>query len=249
MFQQTAFLVLASILLAPVVARAAPAQPGEPPEPPAAILALLEDGDAPLLLSAHDVIHDKIDVHAQFTLKRLSEREAMGPRIWSNVVLSAVDRNTIAGIYLENQGVPALRARAKGGNWWEILDEGEAVVCYQIPAEEAPLLVIDDAYRSNAAVLDRALVVAFQECGFGWLILRVKGEQCSVQRAANSAPQGRGGRNQDCSGPSCRHALVLPAGSYDYTVTCGGVTQKRSIPVPADGRVRHETFSFETPTP
>jgi hypothetical protein len=73
-------------------------------------------------------------------------------------MLGAVKSGALAGIYKEDQQVPALRARRVGTSWWLVIPKGEDAALFLGAAPgEAPMIVFRDGVRSNAARLDPAL--------------------------------------------------------------------------------------------
>src|SRR5262245_18802354 len=106
--------------------------------------------EAPELESATDVIDPRIDVHAQFALQRMFKAGDAG--IDATEMLAAVKNGSLAGIYKEDQKVPALHAQKIGLGWWQLIPKGEdaAVIL------NALLIVFRDSVRSNPARLDPA---------------------------------------------------------------------------------------------
>jgi hypothetical protein len=105
------------------------------------------------------VIDARIDVHAQYALLRMAKGEP-GARADAAGLLAAVKSGRLAGLYKEDQQVPALRARALGKGWWQLIPPGEDAAVVLDPASPtggAPLIAFRDGIRSNSARLDPAL--------------------------------------------------------------------------------------------
>lgn len=107
----------------------------------------------------HDVIDPRIDVFAQRALIRMrngdvaSQADAMG-------MLGAVKTQSLAGIYKEDERVPALRARKMNLGWWELVPTGEDAALILDPASPLagpPIIVFRDRVRSTPPLLDPAL--------------------------------------------------------------------------------------------
>ena len=107
--------------------------------------------------TARDVIHPHIDVHAQYALLRMFKGDP-GARADAARMLAAVKTGTLAGIYKEDQRVPALLARRMGSNWWELIPQGEDAALVLDPDPSAPsIIVFRDQVRSLPSRLDPAL--------------------------------------------------------------------------------------------
>ncbi len=178
-------------------------------------------------LAERDVIHERIDVHAQRSIVRLS-KGSRDERFISRFLLRGVQYGTLGGIYIVNQKVPALRAKALGKGWWTLL-QGRPALCWNEPQGERPLIILGTETVKQAPVLDAALVAAFRECGF---------RQVDVLVTKNA-----GGARLPCSeafvslasaatgvfvNPPCHttalgvcHFAVPPA-MYGFRVTCDG---------------------------
>lgn len=112
------------------------------------------------VLAARDVIHSRIDVHAQYSLMRMSRNPDTAEAAAG--MLAAVKSGRLGGIYKEDQQVPALRARGMGLGWWQLLQRGQdATVVFDRNPASAPLLVFRDGVRSIPSRLDPALLGAW----------------------------------------------------------------------------------------
>lgn len=119
----------------------------------------------PSPLTEHSVIDERIDFHAQKSIARLS-RGSMDQRYTARYLLINIRNfDLLGGIYIVNQGVPALRARDIGENWWTLL-KGQDTMCWKEPAGEPPLILMSKTIVNYPAELDRELVNAFNQCGF-----------------------------------------------------------------------------------
>lgn len=111
-----------------------------------------------------DVIDPRIDVQAQFALMRMFAGEPSESRVASSV-LAATKEGALAGVYREDQRAPALRARALGGGWWDLVPRGRSGVCVTGPGEEPPLIAMRRGAERDPEAYDRALAEAWAECG------------------------------------------------------------------------------------
>ena len=110
----------------------------------------------PVTATQAGVIDGRIDVHAQYALLRMAKSPDPGARADASAMLGAVKAGALAGIYKEDQQVPALRARRVGTSWWLVIPKGEDAAVLREPGA-APLIVFRDGVRSDAARLDPAL--------------------------------------------------------------------------------------------
>jgi len=104
------------------------------------------------------VIDARIDVFAQKALLRMAQSPDPAARADASAMLGAVKSGALAGIYKEDEQVPAMRARKLGSNWWTVIPRGEdaALILGAAPGE-APLIAFRDGARSQPARLDPAL--------------------------------------------------------------------------------------------
>ncbi|HEV2148439.1 MAG TPA: hypothetical protein VGR37_13640 [Longimicrobiaceae bacterium] len=105
------------------------------------------------------VIDSRIDVHAQYALLRMA-KGAPAARGDGAGMLAAVKAGRLAGIYKEDQQVPAVRARALGMGWWQLVPGGEDAVLVLDPGDPGggpPLIAFRDRVRSDPTRLDAAL--------------------------------------------------------------------------------------------
>src|SRR5215213_4321169 len=110
----------------------------------------------PVTATQAGVIDGRIDVHAQYALLRMAKSPNHGARTDASQMLGAVKSGALAGIYKEDQQVPALRARRMGSNWWQAIRPGEdADLLFH--AVEAPLINFRTRVAKNPVALDAAL--------------------------------------------------------------------------------------------
>lgn len=127
--------------------------------------------------TAKDVIDERIDSHAQkaliqmFTSKDAQQTEA------ASAILCGVKRGDLEGIYLEDQKNPALRARDAGYGWWKIL-QGEQSVCYKVPDNRAPIIVLSKKIQTQTDVVAQLLKTSWPTCN-----LPSSGRRCYAQTA------------------------------------------------------------------
>jgi hypothetical protein len=115
-----------------------------------------------------DVIDNRIEHFAQTALMGMLQRggeEAAD----ASAILCAVKRGQIEGIYLPDRQVPAMRARAAGSNYWEMIPKGQLSVCYTAQpkqgAKRAPLITFRNQIRNDSRQVANAVSNAWQACG------------------------------------------------------------------------------------
>lgn len=114
--------------------------------------------------TTQDVIDERIDVHAQYALMRMLKGDAF-ERFDASAMLSAVKSGELAGIYIVDQRVAALRAQEVGKSWWTILPSGVDAICITQPASKPPLIAFSKKAQKDQHVLDPALRGAWASCG------------------------------------------------------------------------------------
>lgn len=199
-----------------------------------------------------DVIHPKIDVHAQRAIVRLSHGDAR-QRSVIRYLRRGIDAGLLGGIYIVNQQVPAMRANRLGKGWWTLL-QGRPATCWKEPVNEPPLIIFSEKIANQPQILDNALVAAFEQCGFREVHVKVmqsvSGALIPCGEATvmpfNTAMEIRYDPpcNTTQSG-TCRFAL--PPAPYAFRVTCRGASTVppdilRNV-VPGAG-VQVEWFNF-----
>jgi V8-like Glu-specific endopeptidase len=118
------------------------------------------EGEVPVTATPAGVIDSRIDVHAQYALLRMAKGDPSA-QADASAMLAAVKSGRLAGIYKEDQQVPALRAKRQGIGWWQLIPAGrDAVVVNEAGA--APIIVFRDRVRSDASRLDPALRAAWR---------------------------------------------------------------------------------------
>ena len=74
-----------------------------------------------------------IDYHAQEALHRMFKGDP-GAREDASGMFAAIKAGQLAGIYIVNQGVPAMRARKMNTWWWLVIPKGEDAILLLDPA-------------------------------------------------------------------------------------------------------------------
>ena len=120
-----------------------------------------EIGELPAVAipSQRDLIDSRIDVHAQYALHRMF-RSHPAARADAAEMFAAIKAGDLAGIYVVNQAVPALRARKINRWWWELIPKAEDAIVLLDPANPMagpPLIAFRDQVKGNPARLDPAL--------------------------------------------------------------------------------------------
>jgi hypothetical protein len=206
----------AGVLLAAAIAAAEPRLPE-------ALRAVYDADPIPSPLTEQALVRDTIDVHAQRAILQLSRDGDNQDRAFALMIGRAAVRGTLAGIYLENTRVPILRAKALGIPWWEILPKDKRAICWEGSAGEAPVIVFDEAIRSDVAAVSLALREAFLGCGLGYLVVDAVDAQgefrpgCATGIAPNEALGYQGTRCESCS-----ETEPLRPATYGASAECEG---------------------------
>jgi len=113
-----------------------------------------------------DFIDARIDVQAQRALFLLARRGGLdGSDALS--MWGAVKSGGLAGIYQENQKVPALAAIANGTTWWQLIPAGRDSVVFERPA--IPIMVFRRGIAKDVGRVASALLSAWRESTVGAL--------------------------------------------------------------------------------
>jgi hypothetical protein len=118
----------------------------------------------PPFTSSRDVIDNRIDVFAQYALLRMFKGDPAA-RADAQGMLCAVKTGQLAGIYKEDERVPALRARKINRWWWQIIPPGEDATVVSDPLDPlmgAPVIIFRDSVRSKPFRLDPSLGKAYR---------------------------------------------------------------------------------------
>ncbi len=115
----------------------------------------------PTIPSRKELIDPRIDFHAQEALHRMFNGDP-GARADAGGMFAAIKAGRLAGIYIVNQQVPALRARKLDRWWWNLIPQGEDAILLRDSSEPgagggAPLIAFRDPVKSVPARLDPAL--------------------------------------------------------------------------------------------
>ncbi len=113
--------------------------------------------------TTEDVINSEIDHHAQGAILRMFTRGGTAAGS-ASAMLCAAHSGELEGIYLPNQGVPAMRARDAGSNWWEMIPQGELATCYKDPVNRSPLIVFRKQIKDDRDMLASTLTTAWSSC-------------------------------------------------------------------------------------
>ncbi len=194
------------------------------------------------------VMKQPIDVSAQRSLVRLSNGDK-NQKYLAHFIHRSVAEGAIGGIYIVNQGVPALRAKALGKGWWELLD-GRPAMCWKEPQGEKPLIIISKNTAANPAALDSALLTAYEECGHRELEITImkNGNPCIPKSSWGALINKKLGIDYGVlpSKNGVAH-LSMPPGMYQFDVVCEGeLTSPPLIDkeiLPGEG-VQEERFDF-----
>lgn len=109
--------------------------------------------------SRRDLIDPRVDFHAQQALHRMFSGDASA-RADAGGMFAAIKGGRLAGIYIVNQQVPALRAKRMNLGWWQVIPADQDAVLLLDPAAAQsgpPLIVFRDAVKLDPPRLDAAL--------------------------------------------------------------------------------------------
>lgn len=124
-------------------------------------------------ITSYSVIDSRIDVHAQYALLRMNKRGG-AEQVDAIDMLTAVKAGRLAGIYKEDQGVPAKLAQRQGKGWWQLIPAGQdAAAVRDVDPNAPPLIVFRDKVRSDGARLDPALRKAWAAARGGNIVVGV----------------------------------------------------------------------------
>lgn len=172
-------------------------------------------------LGAGAFIDNRVDVHAQYVLGRLDK--GTNDQKWLALfIISSVHNGALEGLYKEDLGVPALRAKAMGIGWWDILKGGLNSRCWTDPPGKKPMVVFANKIRSIPATMDTAIVDAWMACGFGGAVVDL-----GVSTAWSYV--GPNGVARSTTTPRTRFAIGGPPGVYTVSDTTGKVLGKVTI--------------------
>ena len=185
-------------------------------------------------LTERELIHERIDVHAQRSLLRISKT----PRVLeARLLFEAVKSGALGGIYKADTGVPALRAVRMGTLWFKLIPQGQNAVCLTQPTKpgEKPILVFRKSLvepKTNMAAMDAALLRYPGLCQFGVLRATVREGGHPVSGAdVDVRSVGLGVNTENCRTPNsgrCRFSLPQN-NSYDVTVVYKGKEQSKRV--------------------
>ncbi len=173
-------------------------------------------------LSESETIHERIDVHAQRAIVRLSHGATFEDRATSRYLLRGVQYGVLGGIYKVDTQVPALRAQSLGQGWWTLLD-GRPAGCMLEPAHEKPILIFSKTVAPQTDALAQALKTALDECGFRRLDVLVTrgGYPCTEAYVTiSSEPVGVANDPPCRTYPSGLCRFYVPTAMYEFRVTC-----------------------------
>ncbi len=159
------FVGLDRIVLAPVDTRPSlvPLPADVPAAPPAPSAVPPAEWFQPW--TTQDIIDGRIDVSAQYALMRMCQG-SLDELLDMSDILSAVKDGSLSGIYIQDQQVPALRARDElGKGWWQLLPSGVDASCITEPAARPPIIVLRKGGGQDKHRFDSALRDAWRGCG------------------------------------------------------------------------------------
>ncbi len=111
-----------------------------------------------------DFLHGRITMEAQLALSDMYDRGGEDCDIALSI-LGAVEHGELEGVYVEDQGKPALMGQRHGVGWWDLVPPGEGAVVSEL--ESPPMIVLDKQVASRRAVLATELKEAWLRSSFG----------------------------------------------------------------------------------
>ncbi len=191
------------------------------------------------------LIDERIAVAAQRALRSVSEREGED-RETAWIIMKTVKSGALGGIYQVDMGVPAMRIRKAGGNWWEVLGD-ETAMCLRKPGE-SPIIVYSEKIGNNSSALEEPLLAAFRGCQFAMLYV-------NVTYAANPACVDHddvvvrnaelGIETETCGPVDGRCRFMLPRNhTFDVKITCAGESQEQRVFIPPDASQAELDFAL-----
>jgi len=109
--------------------------------------------------SRKDLIDPRIDFYAQEALYRMFKGNPSA-RVEAAQMFAAIKTGQLTGIYIVNQGVPAMRAQRMKLGWWQVIPKGEEAILLLDPASPMagpPLIAFRHSVKSDPSRLDPAL--------------------------------------------------------------------------------------------
>jgi hypothetical protein len=214
-----------------------PPEGGESPpvEPPVETPIPLDPVDTPPQpFTERELIHERIDFHAQRSLLRISKTNRV---LEARLLFEAVNSGALGGIYKADTQVPALRAVRMGTRWFKLITQGQNAVCLTEPTKpgERPILVFRKSLvepKTKMAEMDAALLRYSELCKFGVLIVTVReGGQSALGADVDVRNVGLGVDAENCRTPiSGRCRFALPQNnSYDVVVSHEGKEQFKRV--------------------
>jgi hypothetical protein len=114
--------------------------------------------------TACDFIDPRIDVAAQRALLRMVKSDQASRRD-GLAMFAAIKAGRLAGIYQEDQKVPALRAQKLGKGWWQLIPQGARAICVTQPGTQPPLIAFKKVLAADIPGLVQVLRTAWSQCG------------------------------------------------------------------------------------
>lgn len=120
-------------------------------------------GNCPPGYTICDFIHERITVEAQYALSDMVRQGGEDCDIALSI-LGGVEKGQLEGVYMEDQGKPAMMARRHGTSWWELIPPGEGVIVSEL--ESPPMMIIAKRLANNRAQLAAKIKEAWQQSSF-----------------------------------------------------------------------------------
>lgn len=115
-----------------------------------------------------DFIHQRITMEAQYALAHLYRQGGEDCMIALSI-LGGAENGELKGVYMEDQGEPALMARRNGSSWWLLIPEGQGAIVSE--HESPPMMVIEKRLANNPVALADALKQAWNNSSMGARII------------------------------------------------------------------------------
>ena len=115
-----------------------------------------------------DFIHERITMEAQLALSDMYKRGGEDCSLALSM-LGAVERGELEGIYIEDQGKPALLGQRHGIGWWNLIPPGKNALVLEL--ESPPMLVLRKRAAAQRSTLPEVLKEAWQTSSLGGRVI------------------------------------------------------------------------------
>ncbi len=204
-------------------------------------------------LTERELIHERIDVHAQRSLRRISKTHRVAE---ARLIFESVKSGALGGIYKADTKVPSLRAVRMGTAWFNLIPKGQDSICLTNPTKpgEKPILVFRKSLvepRTKGPAMDAALLRYRELCKAAILTVKVRKGSQPVNRADVDVLNASSGINaENCSTNIAGHCrFALPHNSTSSVVVLHASQRKdKTVRIGSEDAVEVE-FNFGSNKP